>query len=234
MLELLKIQGLGPKTVNLIWLNFQVSDVAGVEQLAREGKLRGLPRMSEKTEQKILKAIETYRGISGRFHLDEADRTAAKLMEHIGPMPGVETMTPAGSLRRGRETVGDLDLLITGRCCATGGTRRADRAHFAVSRHCRRAGARRKQGQLQTSQRHANRRAHPSAGLLRRRLAILHRLQGAQRGPAPARAEAGFTLNEYGLFTLEGNELAASATEEEIYGKLGLDWIPPELRGKLR
>jgi DNA polymerase (family 10) len=87
MLELLKIQGLGPKTVSLIWLNFQVSDVTGVEQLAREGKLRGLPRMSEKTEQKILKAIETYRGISGRFHLDEADRTAAKLMEHIGQMP---------------------------------------------------------------------------------------------------------------------------------------------------
>jgi len=61
----------------------QVSDLAGVEQLARDGKLRELPRMSEKSEQKILKAIEDYRRISGRFLLDEADRTAEKLTEHL-------------------------------------------------------------------------------------------------------------------------------------------------------
>jgi DNA polymerase (family 10) len=73
MLELLKIQGLGPKTVSLIWSAYKVSSIAEVEKLAREGKLRELPRMSEKSEQKILKAIETYRNISGRFHIDEAD-----------------------------------------------------------------------------------------------------------------------------------------------------------------
>ncbi len=83
MLELLKIQGLGPKTIALIWSAFQVSDLAGVEQLAREGKLRELPRLSEKTEQKILKAIEDYRRISGRFLIDEADRTAQKLTAHL-------------------------------------------------------------------------------------------------------------------------------------------------------
>ena len=83
MLELLKIQGLGPKTIALLWSAFQVSDLAGVEKLAREGKLRELPRMGEKQEQKILKAIEDYRRISGRFLLDEADRTAEKLSEHL-------------------------------------------------------------------------------------------------------------------------------------------------------
>ena len=77
MLELLKIQGLGPKTIALLWSAFQVSNVAGVEKLAREGKLRELPRLSEKSEQKILKAIESYRRITGRFLLDEADRTAS-------------------------------------------------------------------------------------------------------------------------------------------------------------
>src|ERR1700690_2462204 len=117
MLELLKIQGLGPKTIALIWSAYQVSDLAGVEKLAREGKLRELPRLSEKSEQKILKAIEDYRRISGRFLLDEADRTAQKLTEHLKQVKGIEKITPAGSLRRGRETVGDLDVLITGPCC---------------------------------------------------------------------------------------------------------------------
>ena len=117
MLELLKIQGLGPKSIALIWSAFQVSDLEGVEKLAREGKLRELPRMSEKTEQKILKSIQTYRSISGRFHLDEAAKIANKLIEHLAELPGVDRITPAGSLRRGRETVGDLDILITGKCC---------------------------------------------------------------------------------------------------------------------
>src|SRR5438067_533175 len=114
MLELLKIQGLGPKTIALLWSAYQVCDLAGVEKLAREGKIRTLPRMGEKVEQKILKSIEQYRQISGRFYLDDADRIAEKLAAHIGGMPGVEKVTPAGSLRRGRETVGDLDVLVTG------------------------------------------------------------------------------------------------------------------------
>src|SRR4051794_20523688 len=114
MLELLKIQGLGPKTIALLWSAYQVCDIEGVEKLAREGKIRELPRMGEKHEQKILKSIEEYRRISGRFHLDVAARLADKLIEHIKDIPGVEKVTPAGSLRRGRDTVGDLDILVTG------------------------------------------------------------------------------------------------------------------------
>jgi len=117
MLELLKIQGLGPKTIALVWSAHQVADLEGVEKLAREGKLRELPRMGEKAEQKILKAIESYRAISGRFCIDDADAIAKKLSDHLAHLPGVEKVTPAGSLRRGRETVGDLDILITGKCC---------------------------------------------------------------------------------------------------------------------
>src|SRR5438270_5886401 len=106
MLELLKIQGLGPKTIALIWDAFQVCDVEGVEKLAREGKIRELPRMGEKHEQKILKGIEEYRRISGRYLLDVAERTATKIKEFLAEMPGVEKITAAGSLRRGRDTVG--------------------------------------------------------------------------------------------------------------------------------
>src|SRR5215467_9206080 len=117
MLELLKISGLGPKTIALIWDTFHISDVDGVAKLAQEGKLRELPRLSEKSEQKILKAIESYRQLTGRFLVSVADETAAKITEFLKDLPGVEKVTPAGSLRRGRDTVGDLDLLVTGKCC---------------------------------------------------------------------------------------------------------------------
>src|SRR6476469_8933490 len=125
MLELLKIQGLGPKTIALIWDAFQVCDVDGVAKLASEGKLRTLPRLSEKSEQKILKSIESYRQLTGRFLLNTADEIATKMTDFLAGLPGVEKVTPAGSLRRGRETVGDLDLLVTGKCCDTDSHRNA-------------------------------------------------------------------------------------------------------------
>src|SRR6266478_9989086 len=119
MLQLLKIQGLGPKTIALIWSAHQVCDVDGVEKLARAGKIRELPRMGEKHEQKLLKAIEDYRRISGRFLIDAAEGEAEKLTEYLAKFPGIDHITPAGSLRRGRETVGDLDILVTGTACCS-------------------------------------------------------------------------------------------------------------------
>src|SRR5437868_13748411 len=88
MLELLKIQGLGPKTIALIWSAYQICDIEGVEKLAREGRIRILPRMGEKHEQKLLKAIEDYRRIGGRFLLDTAGQVADKLVEHLCQVGG--------------------------------------------------------------------------------------------------------------------------------------------------
>lgn len=231
MLELLKIQGLGPKTIALLWSAFQVSDVAGVEQLAREGKLRTLPRMSEKSEQKILKAIETYRSISGRFMLDTADQTAERLTDHLQAMAGVEKITPAGSLRRGRETVGDLDLLVTGACAKN------DKQRDAVIEHILKfpgildvlaKGENKVSFKLRSGMQVDVRILPPeSFG------AAMQYFTGSKNHNVTLRQRAlkmGYTLNEYGLAKLEDNSIVASHTEDEIYGKLGLDCIPPEMR----
>src|ERR1700716_1175518 len=113
-LELLKIQGLGPKSISLLFEHFRVSTVDDLERLCKEQKLRTLPRMGAKLEEKVLKSIEQYRGSTGRFQLSFARKIAAELGDHLAAVPGVDNVTPAGSLRRGRETVGDLDLLVTG------------------------------------------------------------------------------------------------------------------------
>src|SRR4029077_6777191 len=83
MLELLKIQGLGPKTIALIWSAYQISDPEGVEKLAQEGKIRILPRMGEKQEQKLLKAIQDYRRIADRFLLDVAENEATQISDDL-------------------------------------------------------------------------------------------------------------------------------------------------------
>jgi len=130
LLEVLTLQSLGPKKVLLLWKQFKCATVADVAKLAREGKLRDLTGFGEKSEQNILKAVETFKKGSGRFLLSTVEATAAEIAEHIkkaGKM--VESVTPAGSLRRGRETVGDLDLLVTmseeKKPKSTGGARQA-------------------------------------------------------------------------------------------------------------
>ena len=234
MLELLKISGLGPKTIALIWDAFQICDIDGVAKLATEGKLRELPRLSEKSEQKILKSIENYRRISGRFHLDEAAITADKLIAHISGAPGVEKVTPAGSLRRGRETVGDLDLLVTGKIFSNG---KSAAKRQAVIEHVLRSpglldviaqGENKVSFKLRSGMQVDVRLLPPdSFG------AALQYFTGSKNHNVSLRQRAlkqGLTLNEYGLFTVKGEKRVAGTTEEEVYKKLGLDLIPPELR----
>ncbi|MBI2677789.1 MAG: PHP domain-containing protein [Candidatus Koribacter versatilis] len=252
MLELLKISGLGPKTIALIWDAFQICDLDGVAKLATEGKLRELPRLSEKSEQKILKSIENYRRISGRFHLDDADRTAEQLIAHIAAAPGVERVTPAGSLRRGRETVGDLDLLVTGKIFAEAkkpgkngkpgklgkkNGNASDPKRQAVIAHVLRSpglldvlaqGDNKVSFKLRSGMQVDVRLLPPeSFG------AALQYFTGSKNHNVNLRQRAlkqGLTLNEYGLATIKGDKRVAGTTEEEVYAKLGLDFIPPELR----
>ena len=234
MLELLKIQGLGPKTIALIWSAYQVSDFEGVAKLAKEGKIRELPRMGEKQEQKLLKAIEDYRRIAGRFLLDAAEREAQKITDHLREYPGVERVTPAGSLRRGRETVGDLDILVTGKACCD------DQARQTLIDHIIKlpglmeiiaSGANKVSFRLRAGMQVDVRLLPPeSFG------AALQYFTGSKAHNVALRQRAlkmGFTLSEYSLAQLDTERPVAGKTEEEIYSKLNLDYIPPELRENL-
>src|SRR5712692_68669 len=234
MLELLKIQGLGPKTIALIWSAYQVSDLEGVEKLAREGKIRELPRMGEKHELKLLKAIEDYRRIAGRFLLDTAEQLAEKLVEHLLTTLGIEKVTPAGSLRRGRETVGDLDILVTGKGCIEAESRQTLIEHLLRFPGLMDVIA---QGENKVSFRHRNGmqvdvRLLPPESFG----AAMQYFTGSKAHNVALRQRAlkmGFTLNEYSLATLEDEKPVARKTEEEIYAKLKLDYIPPEMRENL-
>jgi DNA polymerase (family 10) len=234
MLQLLKIQGLGPKTIALIWSAYQVSDVDGVEKLAREGKIRELPRMGEKHEQKLLKAIEDYRRISGRFLIDVAETEAAKLTEYLAKFPGIDKITPAGSLRRGRETVGDLDILVTGAACGNAEEREKAVKYAAQYPPLMSIIA---QGDNKISFRLRNDlqvdvRLLPPESFG----AAMQYFTGSKAHNVSLRQRAlkmGYTLNEYSLADLKTEAPVAGKTEEEIYARLNLDYITPELRENL-
>lgn len=221
-LELLKIQGLGPKSIALLWEHYRVSTVDDLERICREQKLRLLPRMGAKLEEKVLRSIAYYRQGAGRFTLN----FAAEVVEELTAYLGAESVTPAGSYRRGKETVGDVDLLVTG----AGAESALDRfvAHPRVTevlgKGPNKASARFGLEGLQVDVR-----ALPKQSLG----AALQYFTGSKEHNVALRSRAlklGLTLNEYGLFRVEGNALVAAETEEQVYAALGLAWIPPELR----
>ena len=234
MLQLLKIQGLGPKTIALIWSAYKVCDVDGVEKLAREGKIRVLPRMGEKHEAKLLKAIEDYHRISGRFLIDAAEAEAEKLTEYLKKFSGIDKITPAGSLRRGRETVGDLDILITGKTCTSEEGRQKAIAYVSkypplmdvIASGDNKISFRVRSG-MQVDVRLLPPESYGAA---------MQYFTGSKAHNVALRQRAlkmGYTLNEYSLADLKTEKPVAGRTEEEIYAKLALDYIPPEMRENL-
>jgi DNA polymerase (family X) len=226
LLELLNIQGLGPKSIRLLYDTFKVQSIDHLERICREQKLRELPRMGAKLEEKVLRSIASFRQTQGRFLLSFAERAAAELLEYLREVPGVETVTPAGSLRRAKETVGDLDLLVTGPGAAEALEKFVahPKAHEVLGKGPNKASIKYGLEGLQVDLRAL---ASDSYG------AALLYFTGSKDHNIVLRSRAqkiGLTLNEYGLAQVADGARVASATEEEIYAKLGLDWIAPELR----
>ena len=230
MLELLRLPGMGPKTVALVWSALQVSTIDELEAAAKAGHLARLPRMGDKFTQKLLQGIEDHRRNSSRFRIDKAREQANAIATLILAFPGIETVTPAGSLRRGRETVGDLDLLATGPACEAEVVAAAVE-HVATLPLIDKLLARGQnkvtftlRNNLQVDVRLLPRKSYGAA---------LQYFTGSKHHNVALRQRAikqGLTLSEYALLRLEDNVVVASETEAEIYNALGLDYIPPELR----
>ncbi|HZO57964.1 MAG TPA: DNA polymerase/3'-5' exonuclease PolX [Bryobacteraceae bacterium] len=225
-LEMLRISGLGPKTIATLIATFRVTTLDDLERLCNEQKLRGLPRMGAKLEEKILKGICSLRQTTGRFHVNFATAIAEELTSYLSEVEGIERAVAAGSLRRGRETVGDVDLLVTGPGAKAALDRfvKHPRINEILGHGDTKASAKVGVEGLQVDVR-----AVPTESFG----AALQYFTGSKTHNVALRQMAlkhGYTLNEYGLARVEGGERVAGATEEEIYEKLGLAWIPPELR----
>ncbi len=225
-LEFLKIQGLGPKGVAMLFQHFQIATMDDLEKLCQEQKIRDLPRMGAKLEEKILRSIADYRQRTGRFLLSFAGSAARELINVIASIPGVETAMAAGSLRRGRETVGDLDLMVTG----PGAEASLDavatypRVYEVLGRGPNKTSVKLGREGLQVDVRALPRESFGAA---------MQYFTGSKEHNVAIRIRAvkmGLTLNEYGLFRIADNSRVAGETEESVYRALGLDWIPPEMR----
>ena len=225
-LEFLKIQGLGPKSIALILQHYRISTMDELERLCVEQKLRVLPRMGAKLEEKVLRSIAQYRMRSGRYLISYAEGVAAELTEALQSTPGVESITPAGSLRRGRETVGDLDLLVTGPAAQAALDRfiAYPRIEEVLGHGENKASAKVGREGFQVDVRAL---APASFG------SAMQYFTGSKDHNVAIRTRAvrmGLKLSEYGLFRVDGDSKVAGETEAGVYEALGLPWIPPELR----
>lgn len=230
MLDLLRLPGMGPKTVALLWDALQVGSVEDLEKAIAEGRLAGLPRMGDKLVEKLRKGIEDYKQNSSRFLLDDAETAAEKLIAYLRLFKGITTILPAGSLRRGRDTVGDLDVLATGPACAEDCVDAAveyvaqyPALHTLLAKGQNKVSFRLRTG-LQVDVRLLPVGSYGAA---------LQYFTGSKMHNVSIRQRAlkrGYTLSEYALAKVEDGSFVAGATEEEIYAALGLDWISPELR----
>ncbi|HXH68658.1 MAG TPA: PHP domain-containing protein [Candidatus Limnocylindrales bacterium] len=261
ILQLLDLQSLGPKKVAFLWSQFKAGSVADVEKLAKKGKLRDLAGFGEKSEQNILKAVEVFKKSSGRFLISRGEEAALAIMAHIQKAgESVESVTPAGSLRRGKETIGDLDLLVT---MATGHTKQKE--VDALAEHILKF-----PGIDQTLAHGENKVSFTLEDGLQVDVRMLEKenfgaalmyFTGSKEHNVALRGRAnemGWTLNEYELAVLEeeeekekdrkykvksagrqdagatketkGGRRVAGRTEEEIYAKLKMEFVPAEMR----
>jgi DNA polymerase (family 10) len=230
MLELLRLPGMGPKTVAMLHSALGIADIDALEEAAKRGDLLPLPRLGEKFTAKLLKGIEDHRKNSSRFRIDVAREHAERISTLIRAFPGIDTITPAGSLRRGKDNVGDLDLLVTGPACEPDVVAAAVE-HVATLPLIDKLLAK---GQNKVSFTLRNN-LQVDVRLLPRSSygAALQYFTGSKHHNVALRQRAikrGLTLSEYALLRLEDNVIVASASEAEIYNALGLDYIPPELR----
>jgi DNA polymerase (family X) len=226
LLDLLRIQGLGSKGVALLYQHYKIATIDDLERICKEQKLRELPRMGAKLEEKVLKSIAQYRQRAGRFLLSFGKKSADELIPYLSETGGLDQIVAAGSLRRGKETIGDLDLLVTGPKASEALERFVNhpKAHAVLGKGPNKASIQYGLEGLQVDLRAL---PHESYG------AAMQYFTGSKEHNIILRLRAqklGLTLNEYGLFRVDNEQRVAGEAEQEVYAQLGLAWIAPELR----
>lgn len=233
LLQWLNISGLGPKNIAKIYQALHITEVHQLREACQNGSIAALPGLGEKSAQKILKSIDWMEHNSARCRLDEAAVIAHERIKSIANVPGIQNISVAGSFRRGLETIGDIDLLVEAEA--------KDAEHIfdefvntsdvveVLGRGETKCSVRVRQGR-QVDLRIVDSKAYPAA---------LMYFTGSKEHNVFIRGRArdrGMALNEYGLFHLnESGETDFErpipiTSEEEIYRKLDLNFIPPELR----
>lgn len=223
LLELLQIQNLGPKTLALANKHLGVKNLGDLKRVIADGSLAKLPQMGEKKVENIKKGIELYERSHERLSIAVAESIASNVVEYLKKNAPILQISPAGSLRRWKETIGDIDILVTGKDHKkiVDVFTKYPEAEQVIS-----AGETKSsilvQGGIQVDIRIVDKKSYGAA---------LQYFTGSKAHNVKLRSIAvskKWKLNEYGLF--DGERPIAGETEEEVYKKLGLQWIPPELR----
>jgi DNA polymerase (family 10) len=251
LLAVMGVPGLGPKTVRAMWRDLGVEDLDGLRRVIESGELAGLPRMGEKAVAKIRKNLEFLADAGRRLHLGVALPVAERVVGVMRDLDGVSRAEWAGSLRRGKETIGDVDVLVV--CDDAGRAHEAFRSMDGVVDVIA-AGERKSSVRMELTEAYGRWKGFEAEGGSTVQVdlrtvdaaswgAALMYFTGSKEHNVTLRERAlakGLTLNEYGLFPDDdpdagppqerGIEPVASSTEEDIYAELGVPWIAPELR----
>jgi DNA polymerase (family 10) len=221
--NLTAIEGLGPKTIKILWQKLKVSNIYELEKAARTHKISQLPGFKKKTEENIMKGIEFFKKSSGRFILGFTLPLIRSIEERLKAFPDVKKAVAAGSVRRMKETIGDVDFLIL-----SDNPQKVFDYFVAMPEviQIMEKGKTKSSVKLNTGM-NADIRILPEESFG----AALQYFTGNKLHNIELRKIAinkGWKLNEYGIF--QKKEQIAGRTEEEVYEKLGLQWIPPEMR----
>jgi DNA polymerase (family 10) len=222
-LELINIPGMGPKTALLLYKKLKIDSREKLEKAAKAGKLKDIPGMGEKKQENILRGVELKKKSVGRFLLDDATAHAELIVEELKALKEVQKILPCGSLRRGKETIGDLDILVvsshpqkimdvfTGLSMVKDVLAKGDTKSSVILKNG-----------MQTDIRVVEEKAFGAAA---------HYFTGCKAHNIYLRQLAqkkGWKVSEYGIF--KGEKQIGGETEEEMFSSFGLQFIPPELR----
>jgi DNA polymerase (family 10) len=225
LIDLLAIPGLGPKTVSLMYREHNIRDINSLEKLAREHRLSGLPGIKDKTEAGIIKGIEMVRRFAARHPLGKVLPLANEIREHIYASAPVEKLVIAGSLRRWKETIRDIDIIATSRDpeavmkVFTG----MPYVSQIIAKGPTKSSVVLKDG-IQVDIRVVEEESFGAA------LAYFTGSKAHNIRLREIASRAGLKINEYGIFREKGSRKLGGRSEEDIYNVLGLQYVPPELR----